>query len=246
MQAAGDMIFGDGVLPDAVPSVVRLVYAEGSGCLGRVERLDGDNRTSGQVDMGQILAQVPCFTPGARIATERGERPVEALRPGDRVVTFDHGMQSVLWTGTTSYGWRDLGALPVLRPVRIRAGALGDGVPERDLLVSPNHRLLVRPRTCDTGVAEALVQAIDLVGRPGIDVVAPLSVDYVHVLLIRHELVMADGAWTESFQAEAPRLAGLNPVHRAEIARILAADGITVVATVRPEITGADVGATHC
>ncbi|WP_347309833.1 Hint domain-containing protein [Defluviimonas sp. SAOS-178_SWC] len=233
------------LLPGAAPAAVRLVYDEDDASLRQVEPLDAKNRCAGEAGLDGLLPCVPCFTPGALIVTGRGECPVEELRPGDRVVTRDSGVQTVLWTGACTYGWRDLGLLPVLRPVLIRAGALGRGLPARDLLLSPNHRLLVQSRGEGGTVAEeGLVAAADLVGRPGIDTVAPVSVSYLQVLFSRHEAILADGVWTESFRPGAASLAAMSDVARAEVLAILpdAGDaGWSGPAPVRPEVSGRDV-----
>lgn len=248
--AAGAVTGASSLLSGAVPAAVRLVYGDEDAALGRIEPLDAENRTAGVAEVGGVLARVPCFTPGSRIATGRGECPVEELRPGDRVVTRDNGMQPVLWTGGRGFGWRDLGLLPVLRPVLIRQGALGDGLPERDLVLSPNHRLLVRSRGDGaTPGGEALVAARDLVGRPGIEVVAPAAVSYLHLLFARHEAVLADGVWTESFQAGPAALAALPEAEREAVMAVrpeLTGAGCAGPAPVRPAISGADIGRLHC
>ncbi|OYX43246.1 MAG: hypothetical protein B7Z02_09580 [Rhodobacterales bacterium 32-67-9] len=238
------------LLSGPTPPAVRLVYAEAHAALGRVEPLDAENRTAGETGFAGLLARVPCFTPSTRIATERGECPVEALRPGDRVVTRDNGVQPVLWAGGSAYGWRDLGLLPVLRPVLIRAGALGDGLPLRDLLLSPNHRILVRSMS-DTGVAtgESLVAAHGLVGRPGIEVVAPAAVTYLQLLFARHEAVLADGVWSESFHVGPATLSAMPGAARDAVRAVLPELGraeAPPLAPVRPEISKHEIGALHC
>jgi Hint domain len=85
----------------------------------------------------------PCFTPGTLITTQRGEVPVEMLASGDRVVTRDNGIQPVRWVGKTQMFLHDFQADPHLLPVFIQQGSLGKGLPERDMMVSPNHRVLV-------------------------------------------------------------------------------------------------------
>ena len=85
----------------------------------------------------------PCFTPGTLIATPRGERLVENLQVGDRVITRDNGIQEIRWFGHNAMGPQDLSHASHLQPVLIRQGALGNGLPERDMMVSPNHRVLV-------------------------------------------------------------------------------------------------------
>ena len=87
---------------------------------------------------------VPCFTSGTQIETPNGPRAVETLSVGDEVLTLDHGPQHIRWIGTRHLSRDDLIAKHKLLPVRIKAGALGNGLPHRDLLVSPQHRMLVR------------------------------------------------------------------------------------------------------
>jgi len=148
-----------------------------------------------------------------------GPRRVEDLEPGDQVLTRDSGFQEICWAGRRDL---DLGALiahPALRPVRIRKGALGQGLPQRDLLVSPQHRMLIegaRPEML-FGEREVLVAALHLVGHPGIEQVLPPSVSYIHVMCAQHEIIQAEGAWTESFQPGAATLKGMDSAQRDEV-----------------------------
>jgi hypothetical protein len=134
----------------------------------------------------------PCFTPGALILTPDGERPVEALRPGDLVTTRDRGAQPVIWAGAeTVPGTGDTA------PVLIRAGAMGN---RRDLLLSPQHRMLMRGWRAElyAGLSEALVAAVHLVNGRTMLRAPCAAVTYVHFMLERHEIVFAEGAETES------------------------------------------------
>jgi len=160
-----------------------------------------------------------CFAAGTRIATTRGEVPVEALEVGDRVITRDNGIQRIVWIGRQRFGTGRLAAQPALAPVRIRAGALGDNLPERDLVVSPQHRmLLASPRAhLLYGEPEVLAAASALVGRPGVDRLAPPGIEYVHIMFERHELVLANGAWSESFQPGDWSLGTIGAAQRAEL-----------------------------
>ena len=153
------------------------------------------------------------------IATARGAVPVERLRPGMRVVTRDNGLRRVYWVGRRDIAFPELTDSPNLSPVLIRAGALGDGRPFRDMLVSPAHRMLV-PRDIAlmaTDEPEALVAARLLVGLPGIGPAACLGVSYLHLLCDRHQVILADGAWTESFHPDDATLAALASGPRKEI-----------------------------
>ncbi|MEL6240952.1 MAG: Hint domain-containing protein [Pseudomonadota bacterium] len=185
---------------------------------------------------------IPCFTPGTLIATVEGARPVEALLPGDRVLTRDNGLQPVRWVGERTLSALELAENPQLCPVMVRQGALGRGRPERDMMVSPNHRVLIA--TPETALhfdnAEVLVAAKHLVGRPGIDIVRPRSVSYLHILFDRHELVLSDGAWTESFQPGDHSLAGVGSEQRAEILELFpdlaTRSGVDAFAAARPSL----------
>jgi hypothetical protein len=97
---------------------------------------------------------------------------------------------------------------------------LGQGVPDRDMVVSPQHRVVMSGYAIELlfGEDEVLVPATHLVGRPGITRICPdEGVTYVHFMFDHHELVMSDGAWTESFQPGDLSLAGLDQEQRDEL-----------------------------
>lgn len=174
----------------------------------------------GQALYGDLAGGVPCFVAGTGIDTPEGRIAVERLRPGGRVRTQDNGDQILHWVGIRRLGPEDLARHPELRPVRIAAGALGAGLPERDLRVSPQHRMLVSSSVSRrmSGADEALVAAKHLVGLPGIGVEeACRRVTYVHFLCEAHQLVFAEGAATESLLPGAQALRSLTEAARAEI-----------------------------
>lgn len=184
---------------------------------GFVSWEDGTNLVYSGIEKVTV---VPCFTPGTRIATARGERAVEDLRVGDRVLTRDNGYRVIRWIGRRELSGAELAAHPALWPVRIAAGALGQEAPMREMLVSPQHRVLIRDAQAELlfGEREVLVKARHLVGRPGIEVMhRPASVTYVHLLFDEHELVLSDGIWTESFQPGALTVSALDEEARAEL-----------------------------
>ncbi|MFT4012105.1 MAG: Hint domain-containing protein [Paracoccus sp. (in: a-proteobacteria)] len=161
-----------------------------------------------------------CFRSGTMIATDKGERPVEDLRAGDLVLTHDHGPQPIRWIGCKSLGGALLGLFPTLRPVRIRAGALGSGLPRRDLYLSQQHRVLVRSRIAESllGGPEVLVAAKHLTGLPGIEIDQEnVDLRYFHMLFDRHEIVLSEGAQTESLFTGPEAMKALPPETRAEV-----------------------------
>jgi hypothetical protein len=167
-------------------------------------------------------AGVICFTPGTMIDTPTGLRPVETLREGDRVQTGDSGAQDILWIGSRRMTGARLYVMPQLRPIRFRAGAMGIGQPDRDLLVSPQHRMVVRGAAARAlfNTSEVLVPARDLVngGSVGIDT-AVREVTYVHLLLPQHAIIRANGLDSESFH---PASADLSLLAAADRDRLLA------------------------
>ncbi|MEI4470062.1 Hint domain-containing protein [Frigidibacter sp. MR17.24] len=165
---------------------------------------------------------VPCFTPGTLVTTVRGTMPIEALRPGDRVVTRDNGPQPVVWIGENFIAPDRLATTPGLAPIRIGAGSLGGGLPETDVVVSPRHRMLCGgDRALDLfGDTEVLVAARDLAGLPGVATDTVAAVTYLHLLFEQHQVVMADGVWSESFQPGDWMAEGMDSAQRTEILSI--------------------------
>ena len=153
------------------------------------------------VDSGS-LASPACFTPGTEILTERGYVAVENLKVGDRVRTRDAGLQRLCWVGGSDLSAADLRARPEFQPVRIRAGAFGPGKPARDLLVSPQHRILVRDWAAELhfGTTEVLVAAQHLINdRTVMRAVQPDGVRYLHIMCDAHHVIWAEGMETETF-----------------------------------------------
>lgn len=152
---------------------------------------------------------VACFVAGTRILTMQGQRAVEDLTPGDRIMTRDHGLQTLRWIGCRHVDASEIADFDSVRPIRITKGALGNGLPDRDLLVSPEHRVLISgDRVSElTGDDEALIAAKYLVGREGISVEDIHEVIFYHLMFDDHELVLSEGTWSESFL---PGLSAMN------------------------------------
>ena len=174
---------------------------------------------SGRLTFKEIENVIPCFTPGAMIATPKGEVPVESLREGDRVITRDNGIQEIRWTGSRTLDRQELAEHENMKPILIKAGSLGHNLPERDMLVSPQHRVLISGETPQLYFeeSEVLVAAKLLVGKQGISVMDTLRTTYIHFMFDRHEVVLSDGAWTESFQPGDQSLGSMGEATRDEI-----------------------------
>lgn len=163
---------------------------------------------------------VPCFVSGTMIDTMFGPRAIESLTVGDMIRTRDNGMRWLSWIGSTYISPAQLDLQPNLRPIRISAGALADGIPARNLTVSPQHRILVRSSTARQmfGEDEILVAAKHLIGLPGIEAICPVhGVTYWHMLFDGHEVVLSNGAWSESLSTGPQAMKAVGPEARQEI-----------------------------
>ncbi len=189
---------------------------------GTIVWLNGATTSFSNIENVEFVRNVPCFTPGTLIETKRGRVAVDKLRPGDRVLTRDNGYQPIRWIGRRRLKAADLAAAPQLQPVRIAAGALGEGLPEADMLVSPQHRMLISGARAELlfGEAEVLAAALHMLGQPGITRQRRDEVTYLHLMFDAHEIIRANGAWTESFQPGDHTLAHLDAPQRAELAAI--------------------------
>jgi serralysin len=165
----------------------------------------------------------PALTAGAMLQTDKGEVAAQDLRAGQRILTRDKGFQTVLWVGQRRVTVAEMTAQPDLRPVRISAGALGPNLPATDLLVPGCQRMMVEgPRTkLMFGAREVFVQAQHLVGYPGITLGDLADITYVHALCRAHEVIWADGVWTESYQPTTGAVESLNAVQRVDITNVL-------------------------
>ncbi|WP_135507438.1 Hint domain-containing protein [Roseovarius aestuariivivens] len=187
---------------------------------------------AGTLTFSEIENVIPCFTPGTRIATPTGERLVEDLREGDRIITRDNGLQEIRWVGRRDLTGSELRTAPHLKPILIRAGALGRGLPERDMMVSPQHRLLISNERSALYFEdrEVLAAAKHLTGIEGVDAVEARGVSYIHFMFDQHEVVLSNGAWTESFQPGEQVLDGMGQAQKTEIFELFPelreADGI--------------------
>jgi len=198
---------------------LRIIPDENNVENGVVEFLGKDGQVTGSMRFANIERVVPCFTSGTRIATDRGPVPVEALQTGMLILTRDGGLRPLRWIGRNDLDAAALTRQPDLAPVCIAQGALGGDTPDRDMLVSPQHRVLITGVRAELlfGEHEVLVAAVHLVGQSGIVRAGAQDITYLHLLFDRHEIVLSDGAWTESFQPGDRTLAAMDTYQRREI-----------------------------
>nr|WP_298952392.1 Hint domain-containing protein [uncultured Methylobacterium sp.] len=137
-----------------------------------------------------FVADVICFATGTRLRTARGEVAVEDLRVGDQAVTVGGASRPIRWIGSRSLDGRGTALPSAQQPVRIRAGAFGDGLPVRDLLLSPGHPVLV---------GDHLVPVMSLVNGTSLARMPVEAVTYWHVELDAHDILLAEGLPAESY-----------------------------------------------
>jgi hypothetical protein len=143
-----------------------------------------------------------CFARNTRIETDAGKVNVEDLKVGDRIKTKDNGFQRIRWIGRSQLTVRDLLRLPHLRPVKIAPHTFGHGLPERELRLSPQHRVLMTGWSVQLnfGLDEILAPAKSIVGKIGVSVDLDCrEVEYFHMMFDQHEVVFSEGLPTESF-----------------------------------------------
>lgn len=189
---------------------------------------DADNsltiQNGGSAVAGDVLTTdrtgVTCYATGTLITTPDGPRPVESLKVGDLVMTLDNGAKPVLWIGRRKLTARDLDKKPNLRPIRIAAGALGRGLPRRDLIVSPQHRIMVESRIVERmfGTRQILAAASAFLALKGVSQIEDAeAVEYIHFLCDQHEIVFAEGLASESLYTGAEALKSLSIEARQEV-----------------------------
>ena len=169
-----------------------------------------------------------CFVAGSMIDVPGGQKPVDWLRPGDTVMTLDNGPAELRWVARSEVPGLGLGT-----PITIAPEVFGGTAP---LIVSPQHRLLVRHPTLDIMFSEPemLVPARFLVDGVKITRASRRTVSYCHLLFDRHEIVRSGGIWSESLFLGDQMASVISDKGLGELDRLMAEAGLMKMA--RPEL----------
>ncbi|WP_136442281.1 Hint domain-containing protein [Pacificoceanicola onchidii] len=198
-QTGGDTLDLNGL---ADRSTITITDNTGGELTGTVTLLDGTVVNFSNID------SVICFTPGTRILTDTGPRPVETLAPGDLIMTRDHGLMPLIWTGARRMLARGENA-----PVSIAPHLFGGA---RPLVVSPQHRMLIESPEAELlfGAREVFAAARHLIDGETVTRGRAGEVTYHHLLLPCHAVIYAEGMATESFFAGDTGLEALDAASR--------------------------------
>lgn len=180
-----------------------------------------DQIVTGPTNASGAFVDVLCFASGTLIETAQGPKPVETLKTDDQILTIDGAFKPIRWIGSMQLSADRLRVQNRLKPILIRADALGPGFPKTDLIVSPQHRILVSSVIAMRmfGTSEVLIPAKKLLPLPGVEVVADgvNGVEYWHILFDEHEVIWSNGTPSESLYTGPEALNALSASSKAEI-----------------------------
>ncbi|WP_084013823.1 Hint domain-containing protein [Leisingera methylohalidivorans] len=224
LDAAGNEVFV--VRIDGVN--VGFGYPEGQEPVNGTSFTAAQGRDGDPVDSGdgtstssEPYANIVCYAPGTMIDTPDGPRPVETLKPGDLVLTRDHGPQLIRWARCSVHPLEEVEA--DAKPVQIKAEALGPNLPAKDLIVSPQHRIFVggNGQLDKVFTSEAFAPAKSLTAVPGIrHMKGKRKITWVHFACDRHEVVTANGCLSESLLLGPMVVNGLTAAERRAVVGI--------------------------
>ncbi len=206
---------------DALADALRPLMPAGSELAGLIPVFIPDDQNAtftvgadGELqDIDWPAAPFVCFGENVRILTDDGDIRCRDLNVGDLVFTQDGRLRPIRWIGRRRLTQWDFVQNPKLRPVRITAGALGQGLPVRDMLVSRQHRMLVSSVIAErvTEQRDVLIPAIRLTELPGIEIATDArEITYTHLLFDQHEVVFAEGAPSENLLLGAEALKAIS------------------------------------
>lgn len=188
--------------------------------------------SSGETDTAlvEIDQHAPCFTAGTLIRTDQGDLPVEWLKKDMLLETLDSGLQPIQWIGRS-----EMPPTADSFPICIKAGVLDN---DRDLIVSPQHRVLLCGARAELlfGCDEVLVKAKDLVnGRDVLRCPTQDTITYFHILMPQHELLFSEGQWSESFLPGPMTLHSFDPFANRSLRKVLRTTNLQDIAA-RPSL----------
>ncbi len=224
LEQTGDLPLNNGKVPDVLEgkqiTVISVVISgkterfffvtDGTGTYALMEQFGNGAIPLDNTDTSPTTVYI-CFCGGTDILTPSGYQKVEELRAGDLVLTDSGDAVPILWMGQSTASHEDMRRDPTHRPIRIPAHSINVGVPYSDLYVSAHHRVVLEDVWTELyfGEAHVLVPASHLVGTIAESIMPEAAVAYFHILLADHEIVLANGLRTESFQPSARSYAGI-------------------------------------
>ena len=152
-------------------------------------------------DLSAINVNVVCFTIGTLILTHEGEKPIETLKVGEKIKTYNGSWKTLKSINIRRLGKKELHQRQNLWPIKIAEGGLGNKIPRKELCISPQHRILINSSIAQRMVGKpVLISARKLLSLPGVTQSEPKNgCAYVHLIFEEHEVVRANGCWSESF-----------------------------------------------
>jgi hypothetical protein len=182
----------------------RIVYGDDIEGRGRAEWIGDDFATEASYDLARLAEILAGVSPAALIATPTGQRAARDIRPGDRVVARDRGETVVSQSLKLTFGWREIGLLPVLAPRRIRAGSLGSGLPINDLVLSGGQRIVGSQPGASSKASPTPCPVDTIAERVGIEVDRhSREAQYQLIVLERDDMLLVEGVWCASCSSAA-------------------------------------------
>jgi hypothetical protein len=176
------------------------------------------------------IADILCFAKGTMIRTVSGEKTVEDIKVGDKLVTYEGTITTVHWASSSHHDAETLTRFPKLRPVKIKEGAFGDGLPKHDLLVSRQHRMMLRSIVANrmTGHFEVLVPVHTLSDNSFAEIdETQKEVTYYHLLTDQHDVILANGLPCESLHIGAHLEGAIGPDRYQQVLDLLASGQVS-------------------
>lgn len=229
LEQTGNMPFGSNKVPDVLEgsevTVISVVIdgsyerfffmTDGSGTMSLMDDFGNGAVALTNVDTAPDEVFI-CFCGGTEILTSNGNKKVETLKAGDLVLTDVGDAVPILWIGRTRASVDDMQRDPTRRPIRISAHSVGPSIPDSDLFVSAQHRVVLEGVWSEMhfGEPSVMAPAKHLVGTVAESVMPVTDVTFFHILLDRHEILISNGLLTESFQPSLRSFNGISPQMR--------------------------------